>query len=231
MKPRSLAKKLTFYYDKDWLTWDPDVMEATLQEKFGDSFDEGQLEKVEATREVIRSDRFAFEPLIFEKCLRAFNGAALSFDVWQPVTEEQLGYGLYVMRQLVGSGPIGDDGMGEQVRGYVATILAQAPIAYAAPHFGFHPAAEPLRRLMKSADLRDGVEKEWTHAMNSDPDTPRQLYRHIKNRFTSRNETVDDLTPAQQAQYRHTVRLATVWEYLYDRDAAPSSNPYSNPAA
>lgn len=228
MKPRKLAKKLKFYYGADWLSWDPEVMEATLTKKFGDSLSEKDLEKVEATREVLRSDRFAHIPLIFEKCVRAFNGLPLSFDVWELVTEEQMAYGLYVMRNLVGNGPIGDDGMGERVRAYVATILAQAPIAYPAPHFGFHPAEEPLRRLLKAGSLRDDVEKEWTRAIDTNPDTPRQLYRHVKSRFVPGSKTIDDLSPDQQARFRHVVRLAAIWEYLFERDAAPSSNPYSD---
>lgn len=227
MNPRSLAKKLTFYYDKDWLSWDPDVMEATLERKFGDSLTEKKLEKIEATREVLRSDRFANIPLLFENCVRAFNNVPFSFEVWQPVTEEQLGYGLYVMRQLVGTPPINEESMGERVRAYIATTLARAPISHAAPHFGFHPAAEPLRRLLDTKEIRESVETEWQRAMDQSPDTPRQLYRHLKNRFTARNETIDDLSPQSQAAYRQSVRLATVWEYMFDRDAAPESNPYA----
>jgi hypothetical protein len=230
MTPRKIAKKLTFYYDKSWLTWDPDVLAATLEQKFGDDFTEEKFETVEAMREVIRSDRFSHEPLVFENCVRAFNGAPLSFDVWQPVTEEQLGYGLHVMRELVGNGPIGE-GMGEQVRAYVATILAQAPIAYAAPHFGFDPAAEPLRRLIKDLDLRDDVGNEWDGAMGSDPDTPRQLYRHIRGRFVPGEQAAEDLSPGQEARFRHVTRLATIWEYMFDRNAQPSSTFSATPPA
>lgn len=237
MKPRSLAKKLTFYYDKDWLTWDPDVMEATLSQKFGDDLTEKKIETIEATREVIRSDRFAHIPLLFENCVRAFNGVPFSFDVWQPVTEEQMGYGLEVMRRLVGTPPISDEGMGERVRGYIATILARAPIAYAPAHFGFHPAAESLRRLMGSnpqeaRQLREGVKAEWKRAIGSSPTTPRQLYRHIKSRFLSGGEMIDDLSPPKQAQMRHVTRLATVWEKLFDKGVDPSSinaNTYDSP--
>ncbi|MCS4157640.1 hypothetical protein [Salinibacter ruber] len=220
--PRQLAKTFSFYYDQEWLGWAPQVMELTLREKFGLDPDEKQLERVEATREVLRADRFAFNPLLFENVTRAFCGLEMTPEMWQPVDAAQMAYGLYSMRKLVGPGPLRQDAVGEEVEAYMATTLAREPLCVPTEWFGFHPAEENLRRLMHMPEVQDKAESHWEALMAEGPETPRALFRAVKTRLGPEDEAEGQ----KEIVYRHVVRLASIWADLYRRDAAPEENPF-----
>lgn len=221
--PRQLAKTFSFYYDQEWLGWSPQVVELTLREKFGVDPSEKQLERVEATREVLRADRFAFSALLFENATRAFCGLEMTPDMWQPVDAAQMAYGLYSMRQLVGPGPLRQDAVGKEVRAYMATTLAREPLCVPTEWFGFQPAEEDLRRLMHMPDVREEAESHWESLMEEEPQTPRSLFRSVKSAVGPQ----DELEGQDEVVYQHVVRLASIWADLDRRGAAPTENPFA----
>jgi hypothetical protein len=221
--PRQIAKTFSFYYDDNWLGWAPGVVEATLEQKFDESPSETDLERIEATREILRSDRFRFEPQVFENCGRALCGLPLSSEVWEPMQASEMAYALRGMRELVGTAQMTPDSIGPQVKAYMATVLAMGPLPVPTEWFGFHPAAKPLRRLIHVPDVAHTTQKRWENLMETPPDTPRGLYRAIKTEYQPGS---GEETP-ETASYRHLIRLASIWHFLYKRDAAPQENPFA----
>lgn len=220
---------MTFFYDREWLGWSPEVMEGILRDRFDRDPSAEDLERIEATRETLRSDRFLHEPLVFEKNARAFNGLPLSREVWEPVSAPQMAYALAVMRSLVGADRMTTDAMGESVRGYIAAVLAKDPfpIGFAAEEFGFQPATVPLRRMMPEAPRTD-IEEGWAGVMDRNPQTPDAIERAAKLEFGVTGAPPETLSKKRLAAYKHVARLAACWAYLHNKDITITESPFSS---
>jgi hypothetical protein len=217
--PKKLARNMRQFYGKEWLNWAPEILEKSLRDKFNQDLTEEDISRIEAIREVIRSDRFFFEPLLFEKCIRAFNNLPHSFDVWEGVGVEELAYGLYVAEKIAGENKVNKESVGEQVRAYIGTTLAQAPIIYPEPSFHFDVGEKELYKLIGySVDdsLPNRVRRKWR---DIDKNTFDQLVRTIRSRHERPREDKSD----DAILYRNLMRLALVWGYLSERDATPNT--------
>lgn len=210
------------FYDSEWLSWSPDITELVLRRKFDKDPDEKELNKIEAVKEVVRSDRFFFEPLVFEKCIRSFNNLPMSFSVWEGLEPREMSYGLHVAKRIAGETKTNKDSVGDGIRAYIAATLAEKPLIYPEPSFEFEPADDYLYRLIGySADdsTPNRVRRTWKDlAKNTPPNTPQELVSKINAKYKVSNDNSSE----DGVLYRNLMRMAMIWTYLHERNISPT---------
>lgn len=161
-RPDAFVRDLTSYYGTDWLTWSQEIFTLTLREAFGydpvaelgEEAGALKLEKAEALRELVRSDRFYDNPVVFENVAHALSETHFTHGVWEPCEPYEIALALAVAARATGAAAMGAAEAGrfsaqperysDAVRAYVATCLVSGGVHAAAENFGFGIARKEI---------------------------------------------------------------------------------------
>jgi hypothetical protein len=117
-RPENFTRVLSGFYNRSWLSWAPEVLEATLIKNFQYNPREVEVDKIEAVRELLRGDKSFSDIRLFENVVLALNDEPVDFEVWQGVEPKQMALGIYLMKRLSGRHTFG-----RSVRAYIAATL------------------------------------------------------------------------------------------------------------
>lgn len=222
-QPITFAKALNAKYGTSWLTWNAEVFGAVVRMMRGEPMTDTEAERAEAVREVLRSDRFTDDPLLFGNLAHALCGTPFDHTALEPCTPSEIAYALEWITVLAGEDKLGE--LSESVRVYIAACLAEGGVAYAAPEFRFDLAGEELDNVL---DPKDGVVKHakeaWDKLMDGGrPDEPVATFlSRLRAIATVRlREASEADKPAVRAAMTTLAGLAGVWLYLH-RQANPA---------
>lgn len=178
-KPARFTEALSFYYDTDWLTWTPEVFQATIRDKFNHPDDPLKMEKAEALRDMLRSDAVLHNPLHFENLAHAVSETHFTHNVWEPAGPDEIAYLLYVIGQVIGWEKHAE--ISPEVRSYIAACLVDAGIGLAAIELGFGIAASEHRSICPLT-MEDRMKSlaAWQELMKDAPSGYEEILKKAK---------------------------------------------------
>ena len=241
-RPVRLVKTLSLFHGEEWLSWSPEVLRGVLERHFEYSPDDLEYNRIEALREVLRSDRFLKNPLLFEKLVRALNTLPFTDAQWEPVSAPELAFGMYAIERIAGEGKLGEARHG--VLAYIATVLAENNIGLPVPELGFDLVEKEMavasqiepEALAEAQLLWSEIKQRYASASKPFP-TTEEFTRHVRavvQAFVSGEGLTQDSSDerdSREAVARHLVAILGVWLYLAKRDAAPEVPVVISPAA
>lgn len=202
-KPEEFVRVMTGFYDRDWLTWDPSVLELALQKNFKYDPDEAEIDQIESLRELLRSDRAFEDPALFENIILALNGEAIAPDTWQRAEPHQLAYGIYLIKKITGQSEFE-----RPVRAYIAAALIHEDVHVAPSILHLDPAYLFLRSLSKISDSEIEILDGITAALIKAP-SPDAMAKIVKDAPESTGEFIQ----------RQAAEIGLIVQYLKDKDA------------
>ena len=230
-RPLSLVKTLHLFHKEEWLTWTPDTVQLVLERQFGYTPDELDLNKVEALREALRSDRFLTNALLFEKLVRSFCGIPFTDKLWEPVSAAELAFGVHVLGQIAGPEKLG--GASESVLAYMAACLEDDGIVYGPASLGLDTAQEEIEGASQAElGVVDDCEALWPaveKAFFSEPtaDAFLRASKRVVQRYVATGDTGKATSAITQERRfvaaRSLVALAGVLLALQARSASPKA--------
>jgi hypothetical protein len=241
-RPVHLVKTLSLFHGEEWLSWSPMVLRGVLERHFDYHPDDLEYNRVEALREVLRSDRFLKNPLLFEKLIRSLNSLPFTDAQWEPVSPPELAFGMYAIERISGDGKLGEAGHG--VLAYIASVLAEGNIGLPVPELGFDLVEKEMAVASQiEPQALDDAKRIWAHivegyASQNKPFPPSDEFtrrvRAVVQAFVKGEGLQSDDTDSRdfrEAVARHIVAILGVWLYLAKRDAAPEAPVATSPAA
>ena len=117
--PERFSRVMSGFYGDEWLNWTADATEAVLRDNFDYDPTSLQIEKIEALKEVLRSNRVINNPLLFEKTTLLFNDQPATFEVWEGTKPKEIVYSFMQMRRFMGK-DIGEK-MSHSTKSYIAS--------------------------------------------------------------------------------------------------------------
>jgi hypothetical protein len=171
-RPEDFTRTLSFFYERDWLSWTPEVFQATLRSALEYDMTEEEAEKGEALRELLRSDEVFSNPVVFENVTHALNEVPFTNGVWELCAISEMAYALFIIRRVTGRSEYD-----EKVSAYIATCLYEENVSYAAESLGFGPFADKLRALTGASDA--SVQKLWEEVCRK-PAFPQEMMHRIQ---------------------------------------------------
>jgi hypothetical protein len=164
--PASFARTMSGYYSDEWLTWTPEATEVVLTKEFDYDPSSREIDAIEAVKELLRSDRTMYSPLVFEKVIRLLAGETASFEVWEGISPEELIVGMAQARRIVG-GEHFDESLTRAARGYIASTLVADDIHAAPEELHLDPVLPELRSLSSvDPSVRQRISSAFSEVMD-----------------------------------------------------------------
>lgn len=172
--PMALWTMLCTRYDQDWLTWDLEVVKATLAADLGREPRDSVMNKIAAMQMLTRQPvEFYKDWHVFEKLCLAFDGQAPRLTLIEELSPEQMALGVSVARMVAKP-----DEFDAGLKKYCAVRLFDAGLMAAPPELGFCDAQlqtmipgdqQPLRQAGLDVYTQALAGKETRPTAEDDP--------------------------------------------------------------
>lgn len=143
--PAALIKSLSFYYDSDWIDWEPELLKIALIDNFSWSEEDIEsFEKLEGIRALLR-DNTAFENIVvFENVAHALYGTPFTAGYWEPCSMSEILYFFYVAKAAAGDEVRQE--LADSIAAYIASCLVLEGIYFLPKEMGLDFSEDHLAR-------------------------------------------------------------------------------------
>ncbi len=158
--PLALFTKLGAALGDDWVTWEPETIDASFAAALGHEPSPAILNTAMALKAVVNNPAAFFGDWHgFEKICIVFSGATPHMALIEDLSPEQMAHGVACARRLVGK----DAEFSDAMKAYVAARLFDAGLVMAPMELGF--ANRDLGKLVEDQDLRKRTVTVFAKAM------------------------------------------------------------------
>ena len=167
MRISDIRKYITSFNDTfppEWMEWLPETLRMELDERFGSSVTDDDLEVLLAILALLKADDAWFDEFVFEKVAHIVTDMPVLFDRIEPLAPSQVVRSVMVMKDL-------RDGMslGHNVKAYIVAVMLKSGITWVPDEWGLPEdlnewlaeERKPESLVPSELDSAYGTRKTW----------------------------------------------------------------------